>query len=374
MAMDETARFTRALSACLLAGLLLAGCSSEPVVEKSIEASPTQEAVVLPENLALRACALYDYSNSSYYLDAYELLIEDMCKQTELNEAVLDVRMGENIQGAPVGFFLDPIVFHLSYFDTFTPGGVTPIPIVVINEFDKDFWREQLEKLVTVDFEWYGLSDAGGHCGYRYEAEGFCHNIYIPKETVSGGSVLTLYLGTEAATRPMDTWRKSISTHAAVHAVQYQKKMTHYTQWAIEGQALLHELVAQQLLTGTNVRFEKYIEMPMTNDQRKFDPSSEDSIRAHIKACRKDGGQCLDFNSFAGSLYLEKLIADYGVEKYKQYFAKIWMNDEMGLPIGEYENEYAPRVFEEVYGFDLASWVDKEGVPYLYSVYQDAGY
>ena len=71
---------------------------------------------------------------------------------------------------------------------------------------------------------------------------------------------------------------------------------------------------------------------------------------------------------------MEKLIADYGVEKYKQYFAKIWMNDEMGLPIGEYENEYAPRVFEEVYGFDLASWVDKEGVPYLYSVYQDAGY
>ena len=358
----------------LIFSLLLVGCSSEPETDPAAVPPTSQEPVSSQENLALRACDLYDYSASGYYLDAYELLIADMCRQTELHEAVLDVRMGENIKGAPVEFFLDPIVFHLSYFDSFVQGGVKPISIVVINEFDKDFWRAQLEELVTVDFEWYGLSDAGGHCGYRYEAEGFCHNIYIPKETVSGGSVLTLYLGTEAATREMDTWRKSISTHAAVHAVQYQKKMSHYTQWAIEGQALLHELVAQQLLTGTNVRFEKYIEMPITNDQRKFDPSSEESIRTHIKACRKDGGQCLDFNSFAGSLYLEKLIADYGVEKYKQYFSKIWMNDVMGLSIGEYETEYAPRVFKEVYGFDLETWVDQEGVSYLFSVYQEAGY
>ena len=141
--------------------------------------------------------------------------------------------------------------------------------------------------------------------------------------------------------------------------------MVHSTPWVIEGQALLHELVYQQLVEGTTVRHSKYFPMALKNDPLKLDPSSEQSVRSHIKECRKDGGQCLDFNSLAGSVYFEKLILDFGVQKYRDYFSKIWSADELGLAWEEYEFEYAPQVFLDVYGIDLDDWLDQVGIPYL---------
>jgi hypothetical protein len=141
--------------------------------------------------------------------------------------------------------------------------------------------------------------------------------------------------------------------------------MTHYTPWAIEGQALLHELVYQQLVEGRTVRFSKYFDMALKNDPLVLDPSSEQSIRSHIIECRKDGGQCLEFSSLAGSIYFEKLILDFGIQSYRDYFSKIWAATELEYSWEEFELQYAPQIFSDVYGLELESWLDEVGIPYL---------
>jgi hypothetical protein len=278
------------LSASLL---VLAGCTSNPepapnpdspsAAPEATETTSTEKVILSAEDLlltgsdnrVLAACEAYEYSGSSEFVVAYELLIEDMCSQGELDASLLDLRVGENILDKPIGFYIDPVLFHLNYFDGIAEGGVDPVPMVVTSEFDKEFWQAELETLVAIDFEWYSLSDAGGHCGFRTEAEAMCPNIYIPSETVSGNSVLTLFMGKDEVLRNHDTWRKSIPAHSALHAVQYAKNMVHYTQWVIEGQALLHELAYQQLMDGKTVRFSKYISLPITRDKRKLDPSPD---------------------------------------------------------------------------------------------------
>lgn len=379
---------------CLLSAslLVITGCTSTPepatdsdtplaVPEATQTASPEKlilsaEDLLLTDsdNSVMAACEAYEYSGSSEFVVAYELLIEDMCSQGELDSSLLDLRVGENILDKPIGFYVDAVLFHLNYFDGIAEGGIEPVPMLAVSEFDKEFWQTELEALLTIDFEWANPSDAGGHCGYRFEAEAFCPNIYIPGETVADNSILTLFLGEEEVFRDHDTWRKSIPAHSALHAVQYGKKMTHFTQWVIEGQALLHELAYQQLMDGQTVRFSKYLPMAVYEAPRKLDPSSEESIRAHIADCALYGSECLDFHSFSGSIYLEKLILDFGVEKYREFFRQIWSADDLGFNPVEIEEVFAQQVFVDVYGIDLDSWFDEVGVPYLASVYEGAGY
>jgi hypothetical protein len=360
------------LSLVLVSGLLLSGCgagSLTAVPEAMSSATPGNQSVesgpVADVNIGLQACQEYTYVGGDDWQVAYELLIEDMCSQMAWDETLMDLRVGPDIRDDPFDFYVDGVLFQLNYLNSIAEGGIDVVPLVVVNEFDKDFFQENLEELVAIDFEWYSLSDAGGHCGYRYEAEGYCNNIYIPSETVNKNSVLTLFLGTEEVLRGHDTWRASIPAHSATHAVQYQKKMTHYTPWAIEGQALLHELVYQQLVEGRTVRFSKYFDMALKNDPLVLDPSSEQSIRSHIIECRKDGGQCLEFSSLAGSIYFEKLILDFGVQSYRDYFSKIWAATELEYSWEEFELQYAPQIFSDVYGLELESWLDEVGIPYL---------
>ena len=372
--------------------LVLVGCTSTtepaPVIEgatsttQEAQANSTEKLILSAEDLLLTdsdnsviaACNAYEFQGSSDFVVAYELLIEDMCSQGELDSSLLDLRVGENILDKPIGFYVDAVLFHLNYFDSIAEGGIDPVPMLVVSEFDKEFWQTELEALLTIDFEWANPSDAGGHCGYRFEGEAFCPNIYIPGETVADNGILTLFLGEEEVLRDHDTWRKSIPAHSALHAVQYGKKMTHFTQWVIEGQALLHELAYQQLMDGQTVRFSKYLPMAVSQAPRKLDPSSEETIRAHIADCVLYGSECLDFHSFSGSIYLEKLILDFGVEKYRDFFRQIWSADDLGISPVEVWEFYAGEVFVDVYGIDLESWLDEVGIPYLASVYAGAGY
>ena len=380
----------RALGLLSAGFLVLVGCTStpepSPIAEstspapQATEAANTQKVILSAEDLLLTgsdnsviaACEAYEFKGSSDFVVAYELLIEDMCSQGELVGSLLDLRVGENILDKPIGFYVDAVLFHLNYFDGIAVGGIDPVPMIVVSEFDKEFWQAELEELLTIDFEWANPSDAGGHCGYRFEGEAYCPNIYIPGETVAGNSILTLFLGEQEVFRDHDTWRKSIPAHSAVHAVQYGKKMTHFTQWVIEGQALLHELAYQQLMDGATVRFSKYLPLAVYEAPRKLDPSSEETIRAHIAECVMYGSECLDFHSFSGSIYLEKLILDFGVEKYREFFRQIWRADDLGLSPVEVWEFYAGQVFVDVYGIDLDSWLDEVGVPYLASVYKGA--
>lgn len=385
-------RALRAIGLLSASLLVLAGCTSthEPAPKPDTPSSaPEATETASPEKLILsaedllltgsdnsviEACEAYEYQASIDFVVAYELLIEDMCSQGELDSSLLDLRVGENILDKPVGFYVDAVLFHLNYFDGIAEDGIEPVPMLVVSEFDKEFWQAELEALLTIDFEWANPSDAGGHCGYRFEAEAYCPNIYIPSETVAGNSILTLFLGEEEVLRDHDTWRKSIPAHSAMHAVQYGKKMTHFTQWVIEGQALLHELAYQQLMDGETVRFSKYLPMAVYEAPRKLDPSTEETIRAHIAECVLYGSECLDFHSFSGSIYLEKLILDFGVEKYREFFRQIWSADDLGLSPVEVWEFYAGELFVDVYGTSLDSWLDEVGIPYLASVYEGAGY
>lgn len=380
----------RSLGSLSAALMVLVGCTSAPepmTVNKTAAAAPevtetaiTEKLILSAEDLLLTgadnsviaACEAYEYQGSSDFVVAYELLIEDMCSQGELNASLLDLRVGENILDKPIGFYVDAVLFHLNYFHKIAKGGIEPVPMLVVSEFDKEFWQAELEALLTIDFEWANPSDAGGHCGYRFEGEAFCPNIYIPSETVAGNSILTLFLGEEEVLRDHDTWRKSIPAHSALHAVQYGKKMTHFTQWVIEGQALLHELAYQQLMDGQTVRFSKYLPMAVYEAPRKLDPSSEETIRIHIAECVMYGSECLDFHSFSGSIYLEKLILDFGVEKYREFFRQIWSAEDLGLSPVEIEEVFARQVFVDVYGMELENWLEEVGIPYLASVYEGA--
>lgn len=374
----------------LVLGLALSGCANSEapvgtmenlaleVDSQEISESSTLTAQDLvkvgPSNLVLKACEDFTYKGGEDWLEAYELLISDMCAQEGLESSVIDLRVGKNIVDKPISFYLDPVLFHLSYFNSFSEGGIKTVPLIAVSEFDKEFWNSELESLLDIDFEWYSLSDAGGHCGYRYEAEAYCQNIYIPEETIDGISVLTLFMGEEEVFRNHDTWKRSLAAHAATHAVQYQKKMTHFTQWVIEGQAHLHELAYQQLVSGETVRFSKYLGQPMTRDENRLDPSSEESIRLHIEECQADGHPCLEFSAIAGSIYLEKLILDHGVESYKNFFAKIWAASDAGMSQADMEEYFADQTFQGIYGVSMDEWLDEIGIPYLARVYADAGY
>jgi hypothetical protein len=125
---------------------------------------------------------------------------------------------------------------------------------------------------------------------------------------------------------------------------------------------------------GATVRFSKYLPLAVDQAPRKLDPSSEETIRAHIAECVMYGSECLDFHSFSGSIYLEKLILDFGVEKYREFFRQIWSADDLGISPVEVEEDFSPQVFIDVFGIDLDSWLDEVGIPYLASVYEGAGY
>ena len=201
------------LALLITAGFLLSGCSGGSVVAEapvpSVSASTSRPSAapveVIDLNIGVRACQEYQYVGGDDWQVAYELLIKDMCSYAELDEALMDLRVGPSIIEDPIDFYVDGVLFQLNYFNSIAEGGIGVVPLVVVNEFDKDFFQENLEELVSIDFEWYSLSDAGGHCGYRYEAEGYCNNIYTPSETVNQNSVLTVFLGTEEVRRDHDT-------------------------------------------------------------------------------------------------------------------------------------------------------------------------
>jgi hypothetical protein len=363
------------LSALLLL-IVLSGCSASPVVPESTpEVAPTPEVEL---SMFEAGCAkLSDGTLSHSHIENYRLILEDICRDFEMDYELVQVSINERVDMDSADRYVDNYVYSLSYWNRYVEGGLPPFKIILMTETDQDWWAEQLEGELTIEPEWFGPTDGGGHC-YAAEAEAFCNKAYymMDKEVTGTSNILTTMIGSKLQ---WTTFRRVVPVHEATHQFHSVTGLGNWRFWYIEGQATYFEMASSVLVSGLggeNWRLEQAA-LANTQDDIPFTAKSAEQAYDFMKKCNS-GANCQGLMYFGSSLAHELLVNTYGVEKYFAWNLALAERLPDFLWRETPRNEAAMRAgtqgfaaaFKEFFGKDIDEWERNELAPYLLQTYQ----
>lgn len=298
---------------------------------------------------------------SHKYIDSYRSILSDICSNFEMDYSLVNVIASPRVNRDSLNLYVDNNVFGLTYWDKYVDGGLEPLTLVVLMEEEQDWWNDQLDNLLTLEPEWFGPTDGGGHC-YAAEAEAFCPKAYWSYygETTGNNNVLATMLGSRM---DWNTFRKVVPIHEATHQFQTTVGLGHWRWWYVEGQATYFELASTVLVPGLGASsWRDQIEADTSRrDQTKFTATTVEETYAHMNQCNTSG-QCNGFRYFAGSLAHELLVNTYGVNTYIDWNRAIardlpdfkWYG--MSETVRQAGNAQFASLFEDYFGVNIDTW------------------
>jgi hypothetical protein len=360
----------------VLALSLLSGCASSPgEIQPEVTASPSP---TLELSIFDAGCAkLADGTLNHSHLEVYRLILEDICKDFEMDYALVDVSYSPKVRRGGAERYVDSNVFGLSYWNKYVEGGLAPLKIILVSEEEQSWWADQLEGQLTLEPEWFGPSDGGGHC-YAAEAEAFCNKAYygMDKEVEGDSNILTTMVGSRME---WTTFRRVVPIHEATHQFHSATGLGNWRYWYIEGQATYFEMASSVLVSGlggSNWRAEQ-AELAGTQDRIRFNATTAKEAYEFMKKCETGTG-CQGFSYFGSSLAHELLVNTYGVEKYFAWNLALadrlpdflWRETPSNQAVMQRGLQGFAKIFKEFFDVDIDEWERKEFAPYLLQTYQ----
>jgi hypothetical protein len=363
--------------------LLLAGCEQSNEQGSETEASEVQATSPSPEvpkkNIFQQGCdQLASGELEHVHLELYRPLVEDICRDFEMDYSLVDVVLSDGVDPEAADFYVDLNVFGLSYWDKRSPVGVVPRKVFLLMEEEQDWWSAELSEVLAIEPVWFGPSPEGGHC-YRAEAEAFCPKLYVASEgdTKPGVEfdVFTTMLGSEME---WTTFRKVVPIHEATHGFHTATMLGQYRDWFIEGQATYFELAASVLVTGLGAESwrEEQLVQAHRQDQYRFRAETVEESYDYIYAC-SHGESCEGYKYLGASFAHELLVNTYGIDKYFEwnYAMAEQLPDFNWKTMTQANQERGQEMFEEIFlssfGVDVNTWEKDQFAPYLLEHYSN---
>jgi len=308
------------------------------------------------------------------YLDKYRSIVTDICSGFEMDYSLVEVKTSPRVDAKSVELYVENNVFGLSYWNKYVSGGLRPMKVLLLMEDEQDWWRSNLEGLVTLTPEWFGPTDGGGHC-YAAEAEAFCPKAYydLDGETSGNFNVLTAMLGSKV---DWNTFRKIVPIHEATHQFHSTTGLGHWRWWFIEGQATYFELAASVLVPGLGASGwrDEIVRDTYSRDELKFNASNVEETVAYIDQCNRTG-KCNGFRYFGASLAHELLVESFGIDSYLKWNEAIaerlpnfyWRGmDEVSRALG---NQGFEDAFNEFFGVNIRTWETNDLAQFVFETY-----
>lgn len=344
--------------------------SSQEVAEQAESADLQSELTMFEEGCK----KLEDGTLSHKYLENYRPIVEDICKDFEMDYSLIDLTTSPMVDMESVELYVNNNVFGLSYWNRYVEGGLKPMKVFLLMEDEQQWWAEILDGVVTVEPEWFGPTDGGGHC-YAAEAEAFCPKAYysLDGETAGDFNVLTTMLGSKI---DWNTFRKVVPIHESTHQFHSATGLGHWRWWFIEGQATYFELAATVLIPelGASDWRDEIGWDTYSRDELKFKASTKEEAAQYFDECDRTG-QCNGFRYFGASLAHELLVNTFGIDAYLNWNRAIaerlpnfyWRGmDEQSVREGR---EGFSEAFLEFFGEDIDSWEKNELATYVLETY-----
>jgi hypothetical protein len=320
---------------------------------------------------------LSDGSLRHSHLEVYRLILEDICTEFEMKNELVEVATSDRVDKESAKRYVDANVFGLSYWDRYVDSGLAPLKIFLMTEQDKTWWAEQLEGRLTLEPEWFGPSDGGGHC-YAAEAEAFCNKAYygMDNEVTGTSNILTTMIGSKLQ---WTTFRRVVPIHEATHQFHSATGLGNWRYWYIEGQATYFEMASSVLvagLGGSNWRTEQ-AQLAATQDDIRFEATTPEATYEFMKKC-ESGSNCQGLSYFGSSLAHELLVNTYGVKKYFDWNLALaerlpdflWRETPQNKAVMRQGVEGFAKIFKEYFGVDIDKWERAELAPYILATYQ----
>lgn len=346
---------------------------SEPTQSSNANASPSNQADT--DRIFIEGCQRFNDGELSHkYLELYRPIVQDICVDFEMRYDLVEVYASPLVKKSSVELYVANNVFGLSYWDKYVAGGLKPLKLIVLTEDDQDWWAGQLDDLLTIEPEWFGPTDGGGHC-FAAVASAFCPKSYFSFEgdTTGDFDVLTTMLGSRLE---WDTFRKVVPIHESTHAFQAAGGLGHWRYWFVEGQATYFELAASILvpeLGSENWRDELAANAP-SRDELQFNATTTDEVNEYMAKCNGEFN-CDGFRYFGASLAHELLVNTFGMEKYFAWNVALakelpdfnWRG--MTEKVTEEGQSGFARLFEEYFDVDIQEWERTQLASYILANY-----
>ena len=317
------------------------------------------------ESVWQEKCRAYEPLEGQPWHSVYNEIIKDVCESTVLKPDVLEVIYSPLVAQERLETFIDTAQFSFSFWAPETLD-TAPVKLMILTEKERDWFEATLTPLLTDPsvMEWFGADAKGvGRCGSVGPQAG-CGAKYPVWETTTGTLVYVNMLGTQ---RTPDDEYNIDAAHNAVHWYQDSHGYQHWDDGFLEGQATLYEIAFHFLYTGHDRKREEGARMVSVRDGAPFSARDDEGAREHLAYCRQSGPDCHHFFYFGGAMQQEKMILDFGFDKYKEW------NVEMRQVRSREEYE---ALFESVYGVELRSWQNENLATYLvesFNYYKTAG-
>jgi hypothetical protein len=370
----------RNIGVLLLGVLVLSSCANTAVVEPAPiitqSSAVAEEPIVEEQELIsewLAACEDHVPIPEGQHSLAYEAVIIEVCGKANPDGYLLPHLFSPTVSQTDSKRYLDGEAFHESYWvKRMNPD--FPVKMrIIFSEKDGEWWKEQqVANLIDPELGWFTSKDEGGHC--RVLADIFCPKFYGPSDTTTGIPTEFRIIGSKLS---WEDWQLTNSAHESVHLYQDSHGQSHWTFWYIEGQATFFELaLARLLFDQDDLRTGSVFSNPQRTDSLKLVPTSSDTVAKYLKDCENSrNGECDSFKYGGGSLFHEKLVIDFGLERYFEW--QDFLNEQMpkGNPANfdaAQGNELAKtfdKSFEEIFGFSQREFETEIMPAYIFEVY-----
>ena len=360
------------IASALSAVLVIQGCSTVSVNESSETQEPEQiEPDIAPaeaepvesektyENLWLKACDGYNFTTDQAWGIAYEVLIDDICQNTVIDENSIDIVLGPSVSNEDMDRSMDANVFAHSYWKNFLPEDVEPVTIIIASEKDREWWEATVPEYTTVDFQWFSET---GRC-WEVSARSACGEKHGIEGSLTGAMVESYMIGTEAHLNGSTWWNDP--SHNAPHWYHDVYEYEHWYELLIEGHATLYEIASYQLYENDDWLRMDFAWLARTVDEIKMDALTPEGVMQHLEKCYGIGGSCNHFYYGGGAMMHEKLIIDFGLESYFAWHEKVRMI-ETSKDAGFIEFK---QVFANHYEVEFEQWMSESFAPYVADSY-----
>lgn len=356
------------LLALVLSLPVMAGCQAAPLEIESAQNSPPAESstfspsqspqsepeqVAEYENVWQEKCSSYEPISGQPWHEVYNQIIDHVCLSTALKPDVVEIIYSPLVNQDRLQSFVETLKFSFSYWSPITLD-TAPVKVILLNEKEEQWFRETLTPLLKDPsvITWFGPEAPGvGRCGST-GSQASCGAKYPVWETTTGTLVYVTQLG---SLRMPDLEFNIEPSHNAVHWYQDSHGFEHWDFGFLEGQATMFEIAFHILFTGSDRKREEGAWLAMSRDIRPFRLDTLEEAIEHEKLCSFDSRECNHFQYFGGAMQQEKLIIDFGFEKYLEWISAV----ESVRSRDEYRS-----AFEAVYGEELDAWKVNSWLPY----------
>lgn len=300
------------------------------------------------------ACRAFKPRSTKGFGLAYDAVIADTCRRAKPNSFRASVDVSPSVTAINMNRYLNSLRFHESAWGTrMSPTFTFPLR-VVFSESDRKWWaKKQRQYLLKPDLGWFTSKSEGFHC--RVMPDGFCPKHFEGELTKSGSPVEFRIIGNRLT---WQNWQLTNGAHEAVHLYQESHSQNFWSFWYIEGQATFFELAMARLLNKSDSLRKMYvIDNPRDQDSLKIRPTSTASVVKFFKDCNLAGNGCASFKYGGASLFHEKLVLDYGLNKYFEWQDYLNLN----MPRGD-QAKFTPSETEALYKAFAKSFVDVYGI------------